>query len=70
MGDDVEGGGVWWPSPYGPGRCLVCPARAVVVLVDAAGDKADLCAAHWRYARRIFAIRGVRLVGEDITDDG
>jgi len=59
-----EGGAVWWPSPYGPGRCLVCPAHAVLVVRDPNGEEADLCVEHWEEALRRSGglIRGVRFV--------
>jgi hypothetical protein len=65
-----EQGELWWPSPYGPGCCLVCPAPAAVVVVDAQGNEADLCVPHWQYAEQASAgaIRAVRVAGEDIAD--
>ncbi len=66
-----EPGGVWWPSPYGAGRCLVCPARAELVVADPDGDEADLCAEHWREAllRSGGLIRGVRLTSDEAPPD-
>jgi hypothetical protein len=52
---DEEDGAVWWPSPYGPGRCLVCPVHAAVVVRDPNGEEADLCAEHWDAAQRAAA---------------
>jgi len=59
-----EGGAVWWPSPYGPGRCLVCPAPAAVVVRDPNGEEADLCAEHWHAAQRAAAglLHAVRVI--------
>jgi hypothetical protein len=64
-------GGVWWPSPYGPGRCLVCPARAALVVCDPNGDEADLCLDHWEEALRRSGglIRGVRFTTDETAPD-
>jgi len=64
-------GGVWLPSRYGPGRCLVCPALAVLVVRDSNGDEADLCLDHWEEALRRSGglIRGVRFTTEAPPDD-
>jgi hypothetical protein len=64
-------GGVWWPSPHGPGRCLVCPAAAVLVIQDHAGNEADLCTRHWQEALRRSGgrLRGVRLLSDPAPDD-
>jgi hypothetical protein len=42
-----------WRSPYGKGRCALCPADAVVVVVDRHGDTADLCGQHWQTVRQL-----------------
>jgi hypothetical protein len=55
MAGDDEGDAVWWPSPYGPGRCLVCPAPAALVVRDPNGEEGDLCAAHWQAVQRAAA---------------
>jgi hypothetical protein len=34
-------------SFYGPGCCLLCAHRPVVVATDRNGDTADLCHTHW-----------------------
>jgi hypothetical protein len=61
-----------WKSPYGPGRCLVCPAWAAVVTRDADGDQADLCGQHWQLVRRSTGglVRAVRLVRHRRRTDG
>ncbi|MFI5954367.1 hypothetical protein [Cryptosporangium sp. NPDC051539] len=45
------------PAPAGhrlaevePGRCLVCPEPAYVVIADPAGQQARVCATHWQEA--------------------
>jgi hypothetical protein len=62
-----EPGGVWWPSPYRSGRCLVCPAEAVLVVRDPKRDEADLCLDHWEEALRRSGglIRGVRFTADE-----
>jgi hypothetical protein len=63
--------GVFWPSPHGPGRCLVCPAPAVLVARDPNGHEADLCLTHWEEALRRSGglIRSVRFTTEAPPDD-
>jgi hypothetical protein len=53
-----------WSSPYGSGRCLLCPADAVVVVLDPDGDEAELCGQHWRIVRELTngLVRAVRFI--------
>jgi hypothetical protein len=62
---------MWWPSPHGPGRCLACPAVAVLVVQDRVGNEADVCIRHWEEALRRSdgRVRGVRLIGDPAPDD-
>ncbi len=52
--DPADLGSVWWPSPYGPGRCLCCHVAAVVTVTDTGGEQADLCWRHWHEAARMY----------------
>ncbi len=73
MADQDDSGAVWWPSPYGPGRCLVCPASAALVVRDPKGEEADLCAEHWEEALRRSGgrIGAVRFTSDEAApDDG
>jgi hypothetical protein len=65
-----EADAVWWPSPYGPGRCLRCHVRAAVVVTDVLGEQADLCWRHWHEAARRFGplIRSVLAAPHGRTD--
>jgi hypothetical protein len=72
MTGDDEDDAVWWPSPYGPGRCLVCPAPAALVVRDPNGEEADLCASHWQAVQRAAAglLRVVRVIRCDTASGG
>jgi hypothetical protein len=71
MTGEHDGAAVWWPSPYGPGRCLLCPAPAALVVRDLTGEEADLCAEHGEEALRRSGglIRGVRFTSDPAPED-